>query len=265
MNGASSVTITADSSSGSWTFDYSSDPGPDPAADSFQVQMGKCERNPVSDPSTRRLVTVSMTNTADAGGRYIRTLAAEAIPDDRGLGYFSDKSYVTRLEDGETFTAELFERENGAPPGDSGLEAGTTWAIKVSRSDRRDTIWDQVPAPTGCSARRSVPTCRLTRVDRGCRTTRVDIHARDYWGADSTRRFRIRLVDARGRTVQRQALSMLTGASTTVVLTRPRTKKIPELVVEQWDPHTTYDTVGDGRPPSHWGGDYSDHPAWRSC
>ncbi len=259
-NGATQVHITTEQDHGTWTFDYSTDTGPAPAADSFAVNFGECFHDPVDQADTHRLATLTMTNTGDAGMRYIRALAASVATDYSGAAI--SKSYVTRLEDGASFTVELFKRElDGSPDLNSGLKSDTVWTFTVSRSDLRDTIWDSGARPYVVFEQDIlVPSCRMTRVKRGYSKTQITITAQDYWNAPDDRRFRIRLVNRRGKTVYRQPVTMRTGETRTITLKksalskRALAKGIPDLRVEHYDAHATYHNGHE--PPTHWGIDY---------
>lgn len=162
-NGATQVHITTEKDYGTWTFDYSTDPGPAAAPDAFSVNVGACLYDPVGETETPRAATVSMTNTPDAGGRYIRALRAGAYSE-RDFAYGA-KTYVTRLEDGASFTAELFEWEaEGLIDRYSGLPSGKTWTFVVDRSDLRDHP-DEPGARTYRVFEQNVfvPPCRMTQ------------------------------------------------------------------------------------------------------
>lgn len=263
--GAASVTIVADYNSGSWTFDYSADAGPAAAADTFSVSVGKCLRNPVNAADTQRLVSVSMTNTADAGGRSIPELIVRTFQGGDQRNVFADNTIVRRLVDGQLATSDLFGRNaDGSPDTVTGMNSGEMWTIKVFRSDggRLYPVFTQDLY---------LPSCQLARVKRGYSKTNVTITAHDCWGAPSDRRFRIRLLNKRGKTVYRQAVPMVTGQTRTVVLKKSAAPKrvlargIPEFVVEQYDLHTIYD-YRDDLPTTHWGADYgaAGVPVWKA-
>lgn len=270
-NGAAQVRITTERNFGTWTFDYSTDPGPAPAADSYAVNFGDCFYNPVGETNTPRIATLTMTNTADAGMRYIRALGASASSE--GATASIGKSDVSRLEDGASSTVELFERElDGSPHYNSGVQSGRRWTFKVYRSDLRDSVWERGARPYVVFEQEIlVPSCRMTRVKRGYSKTQITITAQDYWNAPDDRRFRIRLVNKRGKTLYRQPVTMRTGESRTITLKKsavPKrilTKGIPDLRVEQYDATATYYN-GDERR-THWGIDYGSvgdsTPAWK--
>jgi hypothetical protein len=289
-NGRTQVTITTQYDRGTWTFDYSADPGLVAAPDAYGFDFGKCISNPVGSSmgdrrfEVNRMVTMTMTNTADLSGRYIRALYAHAVVR-KGFGYEADFTQVTRLGDGQSATVNLFKFNpavttpygtSEAYPGvSSGLRAGKTWTLRVTRSDLRNSVWEPGASPyTAFEQDVYVPSCHMTRVKRGYEKTRVTITAHDYWNALPDRRFRIRMYNKRGKTVYRQIVPIRTGTTKTITLRKSALPKriiakgMPHLVVEQWDPRGTYDTVGDGKPGTHWGEDFGGTgysiPVWRT-
>lgn len=269
-NGAAQVHITTEKNYGTWTFDYATDPGPAAAPDAFAVNLGPCLYDPVGETEAPRSATVSMTNTADAGGRYIRALKAGAYSG--GDGSYGGNRNVTRLEDGASFTAELFEWEGeGDIDRYSGVRSGKDWTFVVDRSDLRDHADEPGARPYRVFEQDVfVPSCRMTRVKRGYARTRVTVTAHDYLGAPTDRKFRIRLLNKRGRTIYRQVVALTTGQTRKVTLNRSALPKrllakgIPHLIVEHWDAELTFS--GGGIQPTNWGQDYYDDntPVWKT-
>ena len=148
-NGATQVHITTEQDHGTWTFDYSTDTWPCPRRGLVRGELRRVLPRPgrpgghpptchADDDDHRRRGAC-----ATSPRSRLRSRATDYS------GAAISKSYVTRLEDGASFTVELFKRELYWKPGPRS-RAQThilSRTFTVSGSDLKYTIWDSGACP----------------------------------------------------------------------------------------------------------------------
>lgn len=124
--GATSVTITTDFNSGTWTFDFTSDNLGEEAENKYAVKVGDtCKR--AEDGTRYREVTAYFTNVADETGRYVHSIYPRTS--NARDEYAHDVDIAFNILDGETAAMRIgiFDDLPGLTPGE--------WKVVFWRSD----------------------------------------------------------------------------------------------------------------------------------
>lgn len=246
-NGASSITVTTDFDSGTWTFDYTDEQSGEEAENEYGVVVGDgCKVGPYGDKYTE--VTAYFTNVDDATDRYVYRIHPYTISQSEEIARDDDTAY--NIADGETVAMRIMIFADELP----GLTPGV-WVTKFYRSDTGSagsegrivkTIRYTVPRcngqdPGGTSRRASG---HLKRI--GCKAVKGRADAHLY---TATSRVNYRVVKhVRGHQVHRWNFTVAAGTTRHFWVNKPR-RAVTTVALKVKRPNGKWDQLDRVRVP----------------